>query len=95
MQQTIANRQHPVCLTGEVRIVGRHNHRTILVPCFDASASSDADGLIAKYDYVGPQRVKQRDYGNGTRMTYLNDAGTMDIGYDGLRRTEQLRSQPW
>jgi RHS repeat-associated protein len=31
---------------------------------------SDADGLVARYDYVGPWRVKQRDYGNGTRMTY-------------------------
>lgn len=37
---------------------------------------SDADGLIARYDYVGPSRVKQRDYGNGTRLTYEYDGIT-------------------
>jgi len=37
---------------------------------------SDADGLIAAYNYIGPRRVKQRDYGNGTRMTYEYDGIT-------------------
>jgi YD repeat-containing protein len=36
---------------------------------------SDVDGVIARYDYAGPWRVKQRDYGNGTRLTYEYDGG--------------------
>jgi len=47
---------------------------------------------IANYDYIGKWRVAQRRYPiNGTRMTFLNDAGTTDVGYDGLRRALQLR----
>jgi len=47
---------------------------------------------ITNYDYIGVGRVAQRRYPiNGTRMTYLNDAGTVDVGYDGLRRPVQLR----
>ena len=34
-------------------------------------------GLIARYDYIGPARVEQRDYGNETRTTYA---------YDGVKR---------
>jgi RHS repeat-associated protein len=41
---------------------------------------------IADYDYIGPNRVLERTYSNGTRLTYLNDARTQDIGYDGLER---------
>ncbi|HAC66219.1 MAG TPA: hypothetical protein DCF68_22465 [Cyanothece sp. UBA12306] len=47
---------------------------------------------IAEYDYIGTYRVLERRYPqNGTRMTYLNDAGNTDEGYDGLRRPVQLR----
>jgi len=47
---------------------------------------------IVDYDYIGTDRVLRRSYPiNGTRMTYLDDAGTADIGYDGLRRPVQLR----
>jgi RHS repeat-associated protein len=47
---------------------------------------------IVDYDYVGTSRVLQRRYPlNGTRMTYLDDAGTADSGYDGLRRPVELR----
>ena len=47
---------------------------------------------LVEYDYIGKERVlERRSPLNGTRMTYLNDAGDTDIGYDGLRRTIQLR----
>jgi RHS repeat-associated protein len=47
---------------------------------------------VAGYDYIGVDRVLQRRYPqNGTRETYLNDAGNLDVGYDGLRRPVQLR----
>jgi RHS repeat-associated protein len=46
---------------------------------------------IAQYTYIGPQRVLQRLYQNGTRLTYLDNAGTTDIGYDGVKRTLMRR----
>jgi RHS repeat-associated protein len=47
---------------------------------------------IAQYHYIGVDRVLERLYPiNGTRETYLNDAGTADVGYDGLRRPVQER----
>ncbi len=47
---------------------------------------------LVEYDYIGAGRVlERRSPTNGTRMTYLNDAGDTDIGYDGLRRTVTLR----
>ena len=47
---------------------------------------------VAEYDYIGPSRVAQRVHPmNGTRLTYLDDTGTTDVGYDGLRRPVQLR----
>src|SRR5258708_18978463 len=47
---------------------------------------------IARYKYIGVNRVLERDYPiNGTRETYLDDAGATDIGYDGLRRPVLLR----
>jgi|GEM_PF-3413750 len=55
-------------------------------------ADTGATLPIADYDYLGVNRVAERAYPlNGTRMTYLNDAGNTDIGYDGLRRPVQLR----
>ena len=47
---------------------------------------------IADYNYIGRGRVAQRVYPiNGTHMTYLDDTGDTDVGYDGLRRPVQLR----
>lgn len=55
-------------------------------------ADRAAAQVIAAYDYIGPFRVAQRTYPiNGTRMTYLDDAGKSDMGYDGVRRPVQLR----
>ncbi len=47
---------------------------------------------IAEYDYVGTWRVLERRYDNGTILTYHDGAGT-DTGYDGLRRTVELRHE--
>jgi RHS repeat-associated protein len=53
----------------------------------DANATTNS----AQYTYIGPERVLQRQYQNGTRLTYLDNAGTTDIGYDPLRRTIERR----
>lgn len=37
---------------------------------------SDQNGLIARYDYVGPRRVARREYGNNTRTEYTYDGIT-------------------
>jgi RHS repeat-associated protein len=58
----------------------------------DTIADQGAGQPLSDYDYIGTWRVAQRRYPiNGTRRTYLNDAGTTDVGYDGLRRRVQLR----
>jgi len=48
---------------------------------------------IADYDYIGgAERVLVRSFPlNGTRMTRLDDSGTQNVGYDGLRRVVQTR----
>ncbi len=57
-----------------------------------AVSDRGAGPALADYDYIGPARVLQRRYAlNGTRMTYLDDAGKADVGYDGLGRPVQLR----
>ncbi len=56
-----------------------------------ARTNQSSPGTIATYSYIGKSRVLQRTYANGTRMTYMNDAGSADVGYDGLRRPTQLR----
>jgi RHS repeat-associated protein len=57
----------------------------------DDGQRTTGNGPIANYDYIGKGRVLQRAYPiNGTRLTHLNDAGTADVGYDGLRRRVQL-----
>jgi RHS repeat-associated protein len=54
----------------------------------DQGAAQD----IADYKYIGVDRVLERDYPiNGTRETYLDNTGTLDIGYDGLRRPIEER----
>ena len=45
---------------------------------------------IAAYDYIG-NRLIERVHANGTRLTTLNDAGTINQGYDGLGRLTQMR----
>ena len=54
-------------------------------------ASPAAIVEIARYQYIGA-RVLVRAMGNGTRMTYLDDTGTTDVGYDALGRTVQIRN---
>ena len=58
----------------------------------DTVADTGAPLPIVDYDYLGSTRVLVRAYPeNGTRLTYLDDTGTTNIGYDGLRRPIQLR----
>jgi RHS repeat-associated protein len=52
---------------------------------------SGAPTNIAQYTYIGPDRVLQRQFQNGTQLTFLDNAGTTDVGYDPLRRTIQRR----
>jgi RHS repeat-associated protein len=48
---------------------------------------------IAAYNYIGVDRVLERLYPqNGTRETFLDNSGTVDIGYDGLGRPTDLRN---
>jgi RHS repeat-associated protein len=48
---------------------------------------------IAIYDYMGVGRVLERLYPqNGTRETYLDNTGTVDVGYDGMRRPVEDRT---
>jgi RHS repeat-associated protein len=55
-------------------------------------ADQGASQPIAAYKYIGVGRMLERDYPiNGTRMTFLDNAGTTDVGYDGLGRPVQLR----
>ncbi len=52
-----------------------------------AVADEGANGVIARYGYIGRGRIAERAFpGNGTRLTYLDDRGTVDTGYDGVRR---------
>ncbi len=47
---------------------------------------------LVRYEYIGLDRVLERDYPqNGTRATYLDDTGTVDVGYDGARRPVEMR----
>jgi RHS repeat-associated protein len=47
---------------------------------------------IAVYNYIGADRVLERLYPqNGTLETFLDDSGTVDIGYDGMRRPIEER----
>ena len=55
-------------------------------------ADQGAPQPIVDYDYIGVRREAQRLYPiNDTRMTYLDDGGTADVGYDGIRRAVKLR----
>ena len=52
--------------------------------------NSGSTTTIAAYDYIG-NRLIERVHANGTRLTTLNDAGTINQGYDGLGRLTQMR----
>lgn len=47
--------------------------------------------LMASFDYFGMGRLATRQYGNGVRLTFLDDAGSTDVGYDGARRPILMR----
>jgi RHS repeat-associated protein len=58
----------------------------------DTVTDQGASAAIADYDWIGADRVLRRSSPlTGTCMTYLDDTGAIDIGYDGLGRTVQLR----
>ncbi len=47
---------------------------------------------IAAYEYIGPDRVLERnDPINGTSETFLDNSGTVNVGYDGLGRPIEER----
>lgn len=56
-----------------------------------ASVGDTTRAESASFDWFGTGRLHTRSYGNGTRMTMLNDAGTVDEGYDGVRRIVKMR----
>ena len=69
--------------------------RTI-VNTFDAidrtQRTTDANGLIAEYSWIGGgYRELRRLLGNGTSLSYLDDAGGRDFGYDGVKRVVRER----
>jgi YD repeat-containing protein len=47
--------------------------------------------LTASFDYFGLGRLHTRVSGNGVRLTFLDDSGTVDTGYDGARRVVLMR----
>jgi len=47
--------------------------------------------LMASFDYFGLGRLHTRVSGNGVRLTFLDDTGTLDTGYDGARRPIRMR----
>src|SRR5262249_652637 len=47
--------------------------------------------LMATFDYFGLGRLMTRRAGNGVRLTFLDDSGTIDTGYDGLGRPVLMR----
>jgi YD repeat-containing protein len=47
--------------------------------------------LMATFEYFGLDRLHTRQYGNGVRLSFLDDTGTTDTGYDGLGRPVRMR----
>ncbi len=45
--------------------------------------------LVAQYAYLGPQRVLERQFGNGTSLQF--HSGGQQVGYDGLKRAVNLQ----
>ncbi len=57
----------------------------------DAGHVASSLNAIATYSYIGKSRIAQRSYANGVRLTYVDNAGSADVGYDSVRRPTQLR----
>jgi YD repeat-containing protein len=52
----------------------------------------DGNTVLAATDWIGPgMRELRRINGNGTQLTFLNDAGSQDVGYDAVKRLVKLR----
>jgi RHS repeat-associated protein len=52
----------------------------------------DGPSVLADTDWIGPgMRELRRVNGNGTALTFLNDAGNADVGYDAVQRLVRLR----
>ena len=47
--------------------------------------------MMATFEYIGMDRILTRQLGNGVRLTYLDDGGTQDTGYDGVGRPIRMR----
>jgi YD repeat-containing protein len=45
----------------------------------------------ATFDYIGLGRLTRRMSGNGVSLTFLDDTGSLDTGYDGVGRTIRMR----
>jgi len=57
-----------------------------------AKTVSDQAGLIGECFWIGPGlRELRRNYANDTRLSFLDDAGATDIGYDAVQRIARLR----
>jgi RHS repeat-associated protein len=52
----------------------------------DAITNKGSSSKLVDYAYIGPQRLLERGYRNGVRLTYLSDDRAKQIGYDGLNR---------
>lgn len=53
---------------------------------------TESGNLIQENFYVGPGgRLLKRSLGNGTETSFLNEAGTLATGYDGVKRLTRLR----
>ncbi len=49
-------------------------------------------GAVTSYSYIGPGRLLERTLTNGTKLTYLDNAGA-DVGYDGIQRIIRHRHE--
>jgi len=53
---------------------------------------SDVGGPLATSDWIGSgMRELRRQNRNGTQLTFLNDAGNQDLGFDAVQRITRLR----
>jgi RHS repeat-associated protein len=57
---------------------------------FVRAAASVTPTTLVTFTYIGTGRVLERAYANGVTLTYLDNAGTNDVGYDGAQRVTQL-----
>ncbi len=52
----------------------------------DRIGESEERNFIADFDYLGAYRILERTYGNGVRLTYLDEERNSAAGYDGVKR---------